>query len=207
MHALRIGLTGGIGSGKSTVCHLFEQKNIAVFDADIISRELVMPGMPLLDQMVSLFGNEILDTSGAVNRRYLRDIIFNDTAKKQTLESLLHPAIYHELVRRSQDVSSAYCILAIPLLLETHGQQYVDRILVIDTSIENQLARASQRDQSDKKAIEKIIQQQCSREERLQAADFVIENNAGPEQLEQQVQSLHDTFLLIASQCEHSNSP
>lgn len=194
---LRVGLTGGIGSGKTTVCSFFAQLGAPVIDADIISHELIKPGEEGLQLIINEFGHGVLNNTGTLDRDSMRGIIFNDSEQRNKLESILHPLIYKEIIRRSESCEYPYCVLSIPLLLETKGQSTVDRILVIDTDLEKQLGRASKRDKTDRDNIQKIVNSQISREQRLSAADDIITNNSDLDSLKTQVVSLHETYLQI----------
>lgn len=196
---LRVGLTGGIGSGKTTVCKFFEQLGVPVIDADIISHVLVQPKKIGLNSIVEHFGDCVLDSTGELRRDYLRDVIFNDEQQRQKLESILHPLVYAEIQKQILSIEYPYCVVAIPLLLETNGEKHIDRILVVDTKLEQQLARAGKRDGVSKEDIGKIIQSQISRENRLKAADDIIENTTNLQDLEKQVKHLHKTYLNMAN--------
>ncbi len=193
---LKIGLTGGIGSGKSTVCALFADYSIPIIDADIIARQLVEPGAPALDEIVRQFGAEILN-NGALNRKKLGKIIFSDADKKARLEAILHPAIQQQLIQQAGSQQSPYCILAIPLLLETGMKDLVDRILVIDCPLELQFERVKRRDGLSDEQIKRIIASQISREERLSQADDVIDNSKSAIELAEQVKNLHNLYLSL----------
>lgn len=194
-----IGLTGGIGSGKSTVANLFAELGVTVIDADVIAREVVVPNSAALKQIVARFGTAILDSTGQLNRARLRDRIFqaSDESKKERLwlEQLLHPMIFDEIKHRAQQSTSPYCIAVIPLLLETKFHFPVDRILVVDTPLELQRQRVQQRDNHSDHFIDAILNTQCTREERLKAADDVIVNDKGIIELKQQIEKLHADYL------------
>ncbi|WP_198246536.1 dephospho-CoA kinase [methane-oxidizing endosymbiont of Gigantopelta aegis] len=193
---LKIGLTGGIGSGKSTVCKLFSAFSIPIIDADIIAREIVAPGQAALAQIQLTFGN-ILLADGTLDRKKLGQIIFADPAKKQCLENILHPLIYQRLKTQAAAQLSPYVILAIPLLFETDMTDLVDRILVIDCPETLQLQRVKQRDQLDDDQIQRIIASQSSREERLGRADDIIDNSKSTAELAEQVKNLHNLYLSL----------
>ncbi len=193
---LKIGLTGGIGSGKTTVCQLFADYSIPIIDADIIARQLVEPGQPALDKIIKQFGPEIL-SDDALDRKKLGRIIFADPDKKKQLESILHPAIHQQLKQQAALQQSPYCILAIPLLLETSMENLVDRILVIDCPVELQRERVKQRDGLDDEQIDRIISSQISREERLHHADDIIDNSKSSIELAEQVKNLHNLYLSL----------
>ena len=163
----RVGLTCGIGSGKTTVCELFSRLKVPVIDADVISRTVVEPGTEGLNKIIAEFGSSILNQDKTLNRSLLRQTIFDNPKLRDTLNSILHPLIYTNIEQQIKIIHDIYCIVSIPLLFETGGEKHVDRILLVDTSIDNQIARASRRDGADTIQIEKIIQSQLTRAERL----------------------------------------
>jgi dephospho-CoA kinase len=194
---LKIGLTGGIGCGKTTVANLFAAKGVPVLDADQIARELVEPGQPALDAIVRAFGGDFLE-AGRLNRAKLREIVFLFPERKRQLEAILHPMVFDAISRQMTALQSDYCVLCIPLLIETAQQAFVDRVLVVDCPVELQYARIKNRDGLEESEISRIIQSQASREERLAAATDVIENAGEIEQLQEQVEKLHQTYLTLA---------
>jgi len=191
---LIIGLTGGIGSGKSTVSKLFNSLGAQIIDADEISRTLVSRGTPQFEQITAHFGPEILENDGSLNRARLREIIFHNYKEKQWLENLLHPAIQAIIMDQVARVETSYVILVVPLLLESGNYRFVDRIAVVDVPESVQLARVMNRDGSNKALAEKILASQVNRESRLNAADDIIDNNSSLEALEARVKELHDTY-------------
>lgn len=195
-----VGLTGGIGSGKSEVSRRFEALGIHVVDADIVAREVVEPNQPALQQIKNHFGESIFNEDGTLNRSQLRSIIFAQPEQKKWLENLLHPIIRGLTIQQLQEAKSPYAILSSPLLLETSQHQLTDRILVIDTSEELQLARASARDNNNAEQIKAIMASQMSRAERCAKADDIILNNGNLEELDRQVKQLHTTYLQLAEQ-------
>lgn len=196
---LKIGLTGGIASGKSTVGQLFSKIDIPVIDADIIARELVQPDMPALTEITSTFGQKILQKNGQLDRSHLRQLIFSDQHSKQQLENILHPKIRLELEQRIQSItSSPYCILSIPLLIESKMFDLVDRILVINTNEAEQIKRLCLRDQISQVDVSAIIASQSSMETRMAYADDIINNDGEPERLIDLVQTLHKKYLKLA---------
>ncbi len=195
---LKIGLTGGIGCGKSTVSTLFEELGIPVIDADIIARDLVTPGTPALTQLEQVFGKQIILQDGTLNRPKLRDVVFSDPQQKKQLESILHPLIYARIKQELKLLNCAYCILSIPLLLETKMTDLVDRILVVDCPVETQIERVNQRDGLSRERVISIIASQISREQRLTSADDIIDNSKSPSQLAEQVKKLHNLYLKLA---------
>lgn len=195
---LKVGLTGGIGCGKTTVSRLFSGYGAPVLDADEISRQLVEPGQPALASIAEAFGERILDC-GRLDRAKLREIIFNSSEQKRRLEGILHPLVFAEMRRQMQRFQTPYCILAIPLLVESKHTHFVDRILVIDCSIELQFERVKLRDKLEEGTIARIIASQTSREERVAVADDVIENDGSLDSLQVKVESLHRSYLALSA--------
>ncbi|MFT6092469.1 MAG: dephospho-CoA kinase [Pseudohongiellaceae bacterium] len=193
-----VGLTGGIGSGKSTVSECFEKFDIVVVDADILAREVVEPGTPSLVAISDKFGNNILDEGGGLNRAKLREIVFADSTKKTWLEKLLHPAIRDLMLSRLQTSPSPYTLLVSPLLLETDQHKLADRILVVDVPVEIQLKRTLKRDGSNEATIQSIIDSQIGRAERLAAADDILSNDQSSDKLPAKVLSLHNKYLELS---------
>lgn len=193
-----VGLTGGIGSGKSTVADMFTALGVNVINADTLARKVVEPDQPALHSIAARFGDNILQTGGSLDRAALRKIIFSEPEHKDWLESLLHPLINNLLLVQIQESKSAYCILESPLLLETEQHQLVNRVLVIDVQEETQLSRAISRDGSDEAVIRGIIESQISRKERIQAADDIIDNEQSLGQLQSKVEALHKHYLILA---------
>lgn len=191
---LKIGLTGGIGCGKSTVADLFAAKGVPVLDADVISRELVEPGQPALQAIVQRFGEGLL-VDGRLDRTLLRRLIFARPEARRWLESLLHPLVYETMARRVAALYGPYCLLVVPLLLETGQRGFVDRLLVVDCPPHVQRRRVKARDGSDDAEVDRILAAQMSREERLAAADDLIENSADLDFLSSQIDSLHRHFI------------
>ncbi|MDG6895857.1 dephospho-CoA kinase [Volucribacter amazonae] len=205
-----VGLTGGIGSGKSTVAALFSQLGVPVVDADIVAREVVEVGSPLLADIVDYFGEEILLDNGALNRSLLRERIFACEQDKHWLNQLLHPAIRQAMLAQLEQQQYPYVLWVVPLLIENNLTGYCDRLLVVDVEPQTQLQRASQRDNNDMALIKNIMSSQVSREARLVQADDVIFNEANlsenSENMWQQVQQLHQLYLTLAKQKEESNA-
>ena len=195
---LVIGLTGGIGSGKSTVAALFAQQGIEIVDADQLARKVVEPGTPALSQIAAHFGDQVLLPDGSLDRPLLRKLVFADPDQRRWLEQLLHPLIRQLLLTRLQACQSRYCILESPLLLETSQAELVDRVLVVDVSEATQLQRALRRDGSDEATIRGIIDAQLPRESRLAKADDILDNDGDLEQLSPQVMRLHNAYLNLA---------
>jgi dephospho-CoA kinase len=196
---LVVGLTGGIGSGKSTVANFFSALGINVFDADLIAREIVAPGTLALDKIITRFGSQIINDTGYLNRSKLRNIIFSDPAAKLWLENLLHPLVRTRMRELVQQATSPYCLLMIPLLLEGKPNDLVQRILVVDAPEELQVNRTQLRDKASVQQINQIMQTQVSRSQRLAKADEVIVNDGDLSQLESQVANLHVKYLSLIS--------
>lgn len=194
---LRIGLTGGIGSGKTTACEIFTELGVPVIDADIIAHELVKPGMPALEEIIRIFGEEVISNDGTLDRKIIRDKVFANNLDRKKLENILHPAVYKEISAQVENINSRYCIISIPLLLETGASKTVDRILVIDVPREQQLERASNRDKTDKNDINAIIDSQISRKDRLSAADDIVDNNGDINDLRKKIYELHEFYSNI----------
>ncbi|WP_314885233.1 dephospho-CoA kinase [Aggregatibacter segnis] len=197
-----VGLTGGIGSGKSTIAELFVELGVPVIDADLVARQVVEKGSPLLAEIAVHFGPEILLEDGALNRAALREKVFNHEREKQWLNQLLHPAIRHEMLRQLAAQQAPYCIFMVPLLIENNLIALCQRVLVVDVSEQIQMTRASQRDNNQLALIKNIMQSQVSRSERLQHADDVINNDVDLReslpQLKQKVLDLHHLYLQLA---------
>lgn len=196
---LRIGLTGGIGSGKSTITRLFSDLGVPVIDADQVSRELVQPGQPALTQIVTLFGQGILTPEGTLDRGRLRECIFAEPMLRDQLEAILHPLIRQQILEHLSKFDSPYAILAIPLLIETGWQSLVDRILVIDCDTESQIVRTMQRDHVSRQQVEAILASQAKRETRLREADEIIDNSGDLAHLQWQVLALHQRYLSLST--------
>jgi dephospho-CoA kinase len=196
---LIIGLTGGIGSGKSTVAGYFAQHGTPVIDADQLARELVAPGSPALNEIIDIFGTNIILPDGNLDRHRLRRQVFADPDQKLRLEAILHPRVYTELRYRTQALRSPYCIWVVPLLLETGGTALVDRVLVVDAPESLRRQRVLRREGMDESTLQAVLRSQVTRAERLSAANDVIENNSDLSQLQQQVTALHHRYLDLAS--------
>lgn len=191
------GLTGGIGSGKTTVRQLFEEEGVPTLDADKIAREVVAKNQPGLAEIERTFGAGYL-TNGELNRAKLRELIFNDASAKQTLEAILHPLIRQrtkQLIQQLEEQHPSAVVVEIPLLTETGKPDYIDDVIVLDLAPETQLKRAIARDQLPEEAIQKIIQQQATRNERLAIADIILNTEQPIETLRKDIQSLLHTTL------------
>lgn len=196
---LIIGLTGGIGSGKSAAASAFESLGAFVVDADLVARDVVEPGTRGLAEIVRHFGDGILDVEGHLERRRLREIVFKNPDERIWLEGLLHPEINRELARRIDSSDAPYAVLVSPLLLEGKQREMVHRIAVVDCDEETQIERTRDRDRCSEDQVRRIMQAQLKREERLRSADDVIRNDADLEYLRAQVQNLHSAYLNLAS--------
>lgn len=205
-HIYKVGMTGGIGCGKTTVANLFEQLGVPVLDADQISRQFLEPGQRGHEAVVEHFGPEIL-LQGHIDRAQLRSRIFADTEARHWLEHLLHPMVYAEMQRQMDGLQAAYCILVVPLLIETGKRDWVDRLLVVDCDPVLQRLRVKSRSQWTDAVVDQVLAAQVSRAERIAAADDLIVNDQDIENLDQQVRSLHARYSDQArSGFEHSGS-
>ncbi len=194
---LVVGLTGGIGCGKSSVAGIFEQDlRVPVIDADVIARQLTETE-EVRERLRKTFGEEYFDAQQTLLRDRLRQAVFADAGLRRTLEDLLHPLVYREIRQRLGQLDAVYCIVVVPLLLETEGAGLVDRILVIDCSVEQQLERVMVRDRCDPAHAKAIISAQLDRDARLERADDVLENDAGLESLREKVAILHDKYSTL----------
>lgn len=190
-----LGLTGGIGSGKSAASQWFEQHGIVVVDADVVAREIVEVGQPALLQIQQAFGDWVLQEDGTLNRRALREYIFQSNDARRILESITHPAIRQSIIQQLQDAQSPYVILVSPLLFETNQHELTDHTLLIDASIELQIQRAAQRDGQNIEQIHRIIAAQMPREQKQQLADDIVLNDGHLEHLYAHLQPLHEQYL------------
>jgi dephospho-CoA kinase len=195
--SLIIGLTGGIGSGKSTVAEAFRQLGIETVDADQASRAVVEPGMPALLAIAEQFGSQIIQADGSLDRAALRQIIFADPDQKLWLESLLHPLIRDWIIRRLEAATSPYVILESPLLFETDQHQLVDTTVLVDLPVELQIERACARDGNQADQIQRIIDAQMPREEKLSRADIVLDNGQPLDSLATRVSAVHQTLISL----------
>mgnify|MGYP003310611821 FL=1 len=190
-----IGLTGGIGSGKTAVSDAFQDLGITIVDADLASRIVVQKGKPSLKKIAEHFGNDILNENSELDRAKLREIIFNSDEEKNWLESLLHPAIANQIQDELKASSSPYTILVSPLLLETNQKEYCSKVLVVDVPVELQVERTLKRDQVSEGQVKSIIKAQISRKNRLEFADEVIVNDGSLEELHSTVMKFHQKFI------------
>ncbi|MFM1895815.1 MAG: hypothetical protein RLZZ385_889 [Pseudomonadota bacterium] len=197
---LVVGLTGGIGSGKSTVAAIFAQLGVPVIDTDVLAREAVEPGETALAQITEHFGPDILQANGRLDRARLRGIVFADPAQRRWLENLLHPLIGERLRHRIAVLDSPYCIVMSALLLETSQAESVDRILVVDAPEQLQLRRTMERDTNNEATVKSIMASQSSRDDRLARADDIIVNDRDLKHLQSEVGKLHRRYLVLAGQ-------
>jgi dephospho-CoA kinase len=196
---LRIGLTGGIASGKSTVAQRFAELGIPLVDADVAAREVVAPGTPGLARVVERFGPSILAENGELDRRDLRQLIFNDPGSRQDLEAILHPLIREAMERSAEAAAGPYVVMVIPLLIESGSRGRVDRILVVDADEVVQLQRVQTRDGGSLDQARAILASQVGRTARLAAADDVLLNSGTVTDLRQAVDRLHEKYLRLAA--------
>ena len=193
-----IGLTGGIGSGKTAVSDTFKSLGIDIVDADVSSRHVVEKGQPALDDIQAHFGDGILDSENNLDRAKLREIIFKNPQERVWLEKLLHPKIAKHIKDQLENSDSPYCILVSPLLLETEQKSYCSFVLVVDVPEESQIARTAKRDGVSEEQVKNIISAQIDREKRIEQADEIIINDGSMEELKEKVVVLHTKYL---SQC------
>lgn len=198
MSSFVVGVTGGIGSGKSMVTDRFQELGIEIVDADLASRAVVEPGKPALAEIADHFGAEILQADGGLDRALLRTKIFADAGEREWLEALLHPLINQQIEVWLAEAKSPYAVLVSPLLLEIGQDRYVHRILVVDVPVELQVQRTMARDDNSEEQVRAIIDSQTSREDRLARADDVILNDGDVASLHAAVDALHETYLAHA---------
>ena len=197
---LKVGLTGGIGVGKTIVSNQFRKLGVPVIDTDVIAHELTAPGSVVLQEIVSAFGKNILTEDGELDRKRLGGIVFSNVAEKIKLEAILHPRIKDITLDRVQELSGLYCILVVPLLIETDFITLVDKVLVVDAADSSRIGWIQQRSKLSEDEIKNIIESQTSRRERLAVADYVIENDGTVKVLEARVVELHERILSACSE-------
>lgn len=202
-----VALTGGIGSGKSTVANAFAELGINVVDADVIARQVVKPGSPALKAIAERFGAEMILADGSLNRRLLREHIFASPRDKSWLNGLLHPLIHQQTQQEMAQATSPYVLWVVPLLVENELYRKADRVLVIDVPVETQILRTMQRDGVTREHAENILAAQATREARLAVADDVIDNNGAPDAIASDVARLHTAYLEYASQAVSQEKP
>ena len=194
-----IGLTGGIGSGKSAAANFFQNEGISVIDTDQLARKVIEKDTPGYSKVVDSFGASILDNNDSINRAKLREEVFHDNEKRKILESITHPLVRELMVQKISSSTSPYSIIMVPLIFETNSAKNYDRVLVIDCDVEIQLERAMARDENSADLIQKIIDSQCSRSERLSIANDVIPNNHSIEDLQKRSLAMHNFYLGFCS--------
>ncbi len=197
--ALIIGVTGGIGSGKTTVADLFSSLGVPVIDADELARQVVVQGQPAYEEILQYFGPTVMTKSGELDRRRLRARVFSDSAKRARLEAIVHPRVYAKMEQQLACLDTPYAIVVVPLLIESGGVELVDRVLVVDSPEELQIERTYRRDGTSRATIENILAAQLDRSSRLSEANDVIENDASVEALEEGVSRLHRKYLAEAA--------
>ena len=194
-----IGLTGGIGSGKSAAANFFQNEGISVIDTDQLARKVIEKDTPGYSKVVDSFGANILDNNDSIDRAKLREEVFHDNEKRKILESITHPLVRELMVQKISSSTSPYSIIMVPLIFETNSAKNYDRVLVIDCDVEIQLERATIRDENSADLIQKIIDSQCSRSERLSIANDVIPNNHSIEDLKKRSLAMHNFYLGFCS--------
>ena len=196
---LRVGVTGGIGSGKTALTDWLTEKGITVVDADLAARVVVAPGQPALADIIAAFGDEYLLPDGQLNRAALRKLVFEDADKRKALEAMTHSRIREELIRQLAAADSAYVVLSSPLLLESSQSELIDVSGVVDAPEATQIARTMERDGNDQALVEGIMAAQLDRETRKSRADIVIDNSASLTELHEHATILHQTLLARAT--------
>jgi dephospho-CoA kinase len=195
-----VAVSGGIASGKTAVTQAFARRGVACYDADIAAREVVAAGQPALAEIAAVFGPEVLQPDGALDRAVMRRLVFGDDAARRRLEAIVHPRVRERLQQQVFDDLNAYCLLAIPLLTETWpAYAWVDRVLIVDVAPEVQLARLQQRDAIERDLANRMMAAQATREQRLAIATDVVDNSGTLEQLDTAVGALHERFLALAA--------
>lgn len=194
-----VALTGGIGSGKTTIANLFARQGVPVIDADIIARQVVAPGSIALQSIRQHFGPQVLQADGSLNRSWLRQTIFSDPQQKAWLNQCLHPLIQQQTRQAICEVTADWCLWVVPLLVENNLQHQADRVLVVDTDEETQIRRTMDRDHLSRQQAEQILAAQADRQSRLRIADDIIDNSGTPAEKEQEVIRLHHHYQRLAS--------
>ncbi|MBC5791335.1 dephospho-CoA kinase [Providencia sp. JUb39] len=197
-----VALTGGIGSGKTTVANEFAKQGVPLVDADIIARQMVEPNTPALISIQQHFGQNVLNHDGTLNRGFLRSVVFSEPKEKAWLNALLHPLIQQETQKQLQQVNYPYVLWVVPLLIENKISHLADRVLVVDVTREEQIERTIRRDDTNLEHVINILNAQASREERLSYADDIITNHTNNTELPNRVAELHKQYLALAAQKE-----
>tara|TARA_Y100001947_G_scaffold31129_1_gene24510 strand:- start:2046 stop:2639 length:594 start_codon:yes stop_codon:yes gene_type:complete len=195
---LIIGLTGGIGSGKSVASDKFKSLGITIVDADVASRTVVEPGKPALKEIEDHFGSGIITAEGKLDRNNLREIIATDPEERKWLESVTHPKIGEQITKEISESTSVYTLFVAPLLLETNSQEMCSRVVVVDVPKDVQIRRTAKRDKVSPNQVEQMVAAQMEREKRLEKADDVLLNSGTIEDLEKQVEELHKKYIKMA---------
>lgn len=193
-----IGLTGGIACGKTTASDFFSDQGIEIIDADLVSRQVVQPGQPALEEIVKLFGSDILDSDGQLNRQKMRTLVFQDKSKRKQLENILHPVIRSRLDQLLKESHGDYVVFSVPLLIESGLQSRADRVLVIDVEPQTQLKRLTDRDGISLEQAHAMIDAQLPREKRNLAADDIIDNSTTLERFLAELEKSHDKYLALS---------
>ncbi len=197
---LTIALTGGIGSGKTSIASIFKSLGVPIIDSDTISKEIILPGKPCFKDIVNEFGEEILTNKGTIDRYKLRDIIFNNDKARIKLENITHPIIFKNIDIQISLINYPYCLVIVPLLVETKSVKYFDKVLLVDTLENIQFERVAKRDSISPTLLRKIIKTQATRSERLKYADDIIENNNEIGNLNEYINILHKKYLTLSKE-------
>ena len=197
---LTIALTGGIGSGKTSIASIFKNLGVPIIDSDTISKEIILPGKPCFKDIVNEFGEEILTNKGTIDRYKLRDIIFNNDKARIKLENITHPIIFKNIDIQTSLINYPYCLVIVPLLIETKSVKYFDKVLLVDTLENIQFGRVTKRDSISPTLLRKIIKIQATRSERLKYADDIIENNNEIGNLNEYINILHKKYLTLSKE-------
>ena len=197
---LTIALTGGIGSGKTSIASIFKSLGVPIIDSDTISKEIILPGKPCFKDIVNEFGEEILTNKGTIDRYKLRDIIFNNDKARIKLENITHPIIFKNIDIQTSLINYPYCLVIVPLLIETKSVKYFDKVLLVDTLENIQFERVTKRDSISPTLLRKIIKIQATRSERLKYADDIIENNNEIGNLNEYINILHKKYLTLSKE-------
>ena len=193
-----VGLTGGIGSGKTAVTERFKRLGVPIIDADIITRELVTPGSLALKRIIERFGEKIIDQSGNLDRQRLRQLVFADSSARKDLERILHPEVGNEIIKRLKKIEAPYSLVVVPLMVEAGMVELFDRVIVVDCDETAQIKRVVQRDGCSEPQAKAILRSQANRKARLAIATDIIQNTDSIDKLDRQVEQLHDHLLELA---------
>ena len=202
--SLRIGLTGGIASGKSTVANMFAELGVELVDTDVIARTVVEPGQPALGEIRAAFGDDVIGEDGRLDRRRLRAIVFADDERRRELEAILHPKIRDEAARQSALARSPYHLVVVPLMVESPMRHEMNRVLVVDCTEDTQLERLLARDMESEEQARRMLAAQASRDDRLRIADDVIRNDGDLNETRMQVADLHAFYLSLTGDSDTS---